>query len=122
VTAHVSHPYEKKLARALDRMGGLWLVSDLISDVMAGKKQMFALSDSIVVTQISLYPRAKVLEVLVAVGNLDELRALHDNLLKFAAETGVNVIQTHGRYGWLPDAVKRGWRVKARSFVYQREM
>jgi hypothetical protein len=103
-------------------MGGLWLVSDLISDVMAGKKQMFALNDSIAVTQISLYPRAKVLEVIVAVGDIDELRELHDNLLRFAVEVGANVVQAHGRRGWIPDATKRGWKVKARSFTYQREM
>jgi hypothetical protein len=122
MTAHVSHPYEKKLNRALDRMGGLWLASDLVSDVMAGKKQMFCLNDSIAVTQISLYPRAKVLEVIVAVGDLDELRQLHDNLLKFAAEVGANVVQAYGRRGWIPDATQRGWKVKARAFTYQREM
>ena len=48
------HPYQKKLDRVLDRMGGLYHVSDLIADVMAGKKQMFALNDSIAVTQIGI--------------------------------------------------------------------
>jgi vacuolar-type H+-ATPase subunit B/Vma2 len=103
-------------------MGGLWLASDLVSDVIAGKKQMFCLNDSIAVTQISLYPRAKVLEVIVAVGDLDELRELHEKLLEFAAEVGATVVQAYGRRGWIPDAAKRGWKVKARSFTYQLEM
>jgi hypothetical protein len=115
------HPYERRLNRALERMGGLWLASDILTKVMDGKMQMFALSDSIVVTQISNYPRAKVLEVIVAVGDIDELRVLHDNLLKFAAEVGAGVIQAYGRRGWIPDATKRGWKVKARSFVYQKD-
>jgi hypothetical protein len=122
MTAHVPHPYVKKLDRILDRMGGLYLASDIINLVQEGRMQMFAEGDSIAVTQISLYPRAKVLEILAVVGDLDELRVLHDRLLIFAAEIGASVIQAFGRKGWLPDAERRGWKIKARSFVYQRDM
>jgi hypothetical protein len=103
-------------------MGGLWLVSDILHAVHAGKMQMFSEGDSIAVTQIALYPRAKVLEIILVTGELGALRILHDRLLVFAAEIGANVIQAYGRKGWMADAQKRGWRVKARSFVYQREM
>lgn len=122
MTAHIPHPYERRLGRALDRMGGLWLVSDILHAVHAGKMQMFSEGDSIAVTQIALYPRAKVLEIILVTGELGALRILHDRLLVFAAEIGANVIQAYGRKGWMADAQKRGWRVKARSFVYQREM
>jgi hypothetical protein len=122
VTAHIPHPFEKRLARALDRMGGLWLVSDILSAVHAGRMQMFAEGDSIALTQIAVYPRAKVLEIILVTGKLDALRRLHDRLLIFAAEIGASVIQAYGRKGWMADAQKRGWKIKARSFVYQREM
>ena len=56
------------------------------------------------------------------VGNVDELRLLHDRLLIFAAEIGASVIQAYVRKGWLADAQRRGWKIKARSFVYQREI
>jgi hypothetical protein len=116
------HPYLKRLERALSRMGGLYLAQDIVSAVRVGRMQMFSEGDSIAVTQISLYPRAKVLEILVAVGNLAELRILHDRLLTFAAKIGAGVIQAYGREGWIEDATKRGWKIKARSFVYQKEL
>jgi hypothetical protein len=119
---HSPHPFEKRLARALDRMGGLWLVSDILDAVQAGGMQMFAEGDSIALTQIALYPRAKVLEIILVTGELEALRRLHDRLLIFAAEIGASVIQAYGRKGWMADAQKRGWKIKARSFVYQREM
>jgi hypothetical protein len=116
------HPYVRKLDRVLDRMGGLYLTSDILRMVREGRMQMFAEGDSIVVTQIALFPRAKMLEIVAVVGDLNELRILHDRLLTFAAEIGANIIQAYGRKGWLEDAQKRGWKVKARSFVYQREL
>jgi hypothetical protein len=119
---HAPHPFEAKLNRVLDRMGGLYLASDLISDVMAGKKQMFCLNDSIAVTQITNFPRAKVLDIIVVVGDVDELRELHERLMKFAEEVGCSVIQAYGRRGWVKDATSRGWKVKSRAFVYQKEL
>jgi hypothetical protein len=103
-------------------MGGLWLVSDILSLVRAGKMQMFAEGDSIAVTQISLYPRAKVLEIILVTGDIEALRILHDRLLIFAAEIGAGLIQAYGRKGWMADAQRRGWKVKTRSFLYQRDM
>jgi hypothetical protein len=123
VNAHARpHPYHAKLARVLDRMGALYTVQDIMGAIAAGKMQSFTEGDSWAITQISLYPRQKVLEIMVAVGDLDELRVLHDRLLVFAAEIGAGVIQAYGRRGWFPDAERRGWKLKARNFVYQREL
>lgn len=116
------HPYVKKLERVLDRMGSLYTTQDILSEVRAGRMQMFAERDSIAVTKIVNFPRAKVVEIMAVVGNLDDLRQLHDRILIFAAEIGASVIQAYGRKGWLEDAYRRGWRVKARSFLYQREL
>ena len=60
--------------------------------------------------------------MIVAVGNLDELRDLHDRLLKFAGDHDIGLVQAYGRGGFIPDASKRGWRNKARGFLYQRTM
>ena len=66
--------------------------------------------------------RGKALEVVAVVGNLEETRVLHDRLLIYAQEIGASVIQAYGRRGWLPDAMRRGWKLKARNFVYQRDI
>ena len=122
MTAHVPHPYQRKLQRVLDRMGNLYSVQDILSEIAANKMQSFVDGESVAITRIAVYPRAKVVEVLAVVGKLDEARRLHDRILVFAAEIGAGVIQAYGRSGWMPDAQRRGWKVIAENYVYQREM
>ena len=114
--------YHRKLARVLDRMGGLFTLNDILTAIAEGRMQSFVEGDSWIITQIVLFPRAKALDVFAAIGDLDDLRILHDRILDFAAEIGAGVIRAYGRKGWLPDAARRGWRVKARYFVYQKDM
>jgi hypothetical protein len=116
------HPGHRKLARVLDRMGAYFTPQDILSAVAIGKMQSFVEGDSWAVTQIAQFPRAKVLEILVVVGKLDELRVLHDRIMDFAAEIGASVIQAYGRKGWFADAASHGWKVKAKNYVYQREL
>jgi hypothetical protein len=122
VTAHVPHPYQRKLQRVLDRMGNLYTVNDILTEVAANKMQSWVEGESVAITRIALYPRAKVVEVLAVVGKLDEARRLHDRILVFAAEIGAGVIQAYGRSGWMPDAHRRGWKVIAENYVYQKDM
>jgi hypothetical protein len=117
-----AHPYHRHLARVLDRMGGYYTVQDILNAIAVGKMQSFVEGDSWAITQITVFPRAKVLEILVALGDLNELRILHDRLLVFATEIGASVVQAYGRKGWFPDAERRGWKLKARNYVYQRDM
>lgn len=116
------HLYHKRLAKVLDRMGGLYTVQDILSAIAEGKMQGFVEGESWAVTQIATFPRAKVLEIVAVVGKLEELRPLHDRILAYAAEIGAGLVQAYGREGWLKDAKQRGWRVKARSYLYQRSM
>ena len=114
--------YHAKLARVLDRMGGTHTVSDILIAIAEGRMQSFVEGNSWAITQVVSFPRAKVLEVFAAVGDLDDLRILHDRILDFAAEIGVGLIRAYGRKGWFPDAMVRGWRVKSRYYVYAKEM
>jgi hypothetical protein len=116
------HPYLRKMERVLDRMGGLYTVRDIIEALERNEMQSFVEGESVALTRIALYPRAKVVEVLGVVGKLDEARVLHDRVLIFASEVGAKTIQAYGRMGWFPDAARRGWTVKAKNYVYQRDI
>ena len=116
------HPYHVKLARVLDRMGGLYTVQDVLGLIAAGKMQSFVEKNSWAITQIAVFPRAKMLEIIIAVGDLKDLRALHDRILEFAAREDIGLVQAYGRTGWRDDARRRGWKVKARSYLYQMEL
>jgi hypothetical protein len=117
-----AHPYHKKLARVLKRMGDLYTVNDILSEIAQNRMQSWMEGESWALTRIALYPRAKVVEVLAVVGKIEEARVLHDRILVFAAEVGARVIQAYGRKGWLHDAQRRGWKVMAENYVYQRDI
>jgi hypothetical protein len=114
--------YEQKLARVLDRMGGLYLLDDILARIADGRMQSFAVNNSWVITQIDCYPRARTLHVVAMVGDLEDRDEIEQRLITFADEQNAGLISTHGRMGWLPHARELGWRTKARSFLFQKEM
>lgn len=119
MTAHV---YYRKLAKVLDRMGALWTVQDILSAIAAGKMQSFVEGDSWAITQIADFPRARVLEILVALGDLEQCRRLHRRILQFARDNDIGLVQAYGRRGWIRDATALGWRVRTTSYLYQQEL
>ena len=116
--------YHRKLARVLERMGSTYLVSDILSAIAEGKMQSFVVNNSWAITQVVDLPRARQLTLIAIVGDLADIDALHDKILKYAGEANVSLLATHGRLGWLREGSFRrlGWRLKARSQLYQREM
>ena len=116
------HPYLAKLERVLSRMGDLYRVSDILEAISARRMQSFVEGESIAITRIASYPRAKAVEVLAVVGSLDDARVLHDRVLEFAAREGATAIIAYGRPGWADDARRRGWKVKAKNYVFQRDI
>jgi hypothetical protein len=117
-----AHPYHRKLARVLDRQGGMYTPQDILNAIAAQEMQSFIEGDSWAITRVALYPRGKVLEIVVMLGSIADMPSLHDQIIAFAREIGVSVLMAYGRRGWLPDALKRGWRLKARNYVYVREL
>ena len=117
-----AHAYLAKLERVLARMGGLYMVNDILKALDAHQMQSFVEGESVAITRVALYPRAKAIEVLAVVGSLDEARVLHDRVLEFAAREGASVVTAYGRPGWMPDARARGWKVKARNYVFAKEI
>lgn len=101
-------------------MGGLYTAADLIERVEGNTMQMFCLNDSIAVSQIAVYPRKRVLEIIVCVGRLADARVLHERIIEYAKYMDVDLIQAYGRVGWEDDARRENWKVKARGRLYQR--
>lgn len=112
--------YHAKLARVLERMGSLYTVQDLLAELAVGTMQSFVEGESWVITNIAIYPRAKALQIVAAVGDLDDVLAIHPRLVDLAEKEGASVIQAYGRKGWIKPALERGWKVKSRAYVFQR--
>jgi hypothetical protein len=114
--------YQEKLTRVLDRMGGLYLLDDILTRVNDGRMQSFAVNNSWAITEIQQYPRASQLQVLAIVGDLGDTAALNDKVLAFARDVGVGLVSTHGRRGWLAHGHALGWKLKSRSFLWTKEL
>jgi hypothetical protein len=114
--------YHRKLQRALDYQGGLYALNDILERIADGTMQSWVHENSWAVTQISIYPRRRLLEIVAAVGDLGDCRILHGQILKFANEMNVDLVAAYGRRGWARDAERNGWRIKTVSYLYHREM
>src|SRR4029077_11551047 len=114
--------YHEKLERALDYQGGLYALSDILERIADGTMQSWVEGNSWAVTQISVYPRRRLLEIVAAVGDLPDCRILHDRILKFANDMDVDLVAAYGRRGWARDAERNGWKIKTESYLYHKEM
>jgi hypothetical protein len=114
--------YHKKLERALEHQGGLFTLHDILERLADGRMQSFVENNSWMVTQISTFPRRRIIEVVAVVGDLSDHRALDKRLVKFANEMNVDLVAAHGRRGWLPFGTALGWKVKAKNYLFYKEL
>lgn len=115
-------PYHRKLARVLERMGGLYTLSDILARIADGRMQSFVENQSWAITEVQVFPRARQLTIVAYVGDLEDIDALQQRIFAFAGEIDVSLVAAHGRIGWAPHAAKRGWRLKARNYIYHKEL
>ena len=116
------HPHHRKLERLLDRMGGLYTLHDILTAIAEGKMQSFVEGDTWAITKIAVFPRARLLEILIVVGDLKDCQRLLDRIYQFADENDIGLVQAYGRRGWNADAKSHGWKVRTTSYLYQKEL
>ena len=101
--------YHKKLQRALDRQGGLYTLNDILERCADGRMQSWVHNNSWAVTQISVYPRRRLLDIVAVVGDLGDCRILNAKLVKFANEMNVDLIASYGRRRKLGSLGRVAW-------------
>jgi hypothetical protein len=114
--------YHRKLERALKVQGGLYTLADILERLADGRMQSFVHNNSWAITQISVYPAKRLLEIVAAIGDLGDCRILHGRVLAFANEMNVDLVAAYGRRGWARDAERHGWKIKTISYLYHKEM
>ena len=116
--------YHRKMARVLDAMGGLYTLNDILTAIGEGRMQTFVEGNSWAITQVNQYPRARTLQLVAMVGDLEDVDALHAQILAYADQAKCGLLSTYGRLGWLREGSYRrlGWRLKAKNYLYHRDM
>lgn len=97
----MTHRFYEQAQRALKACGGLWELEDILSEISRGTMQSFVRENTWAVTQIHIFPRRKVLDLVFVVGEMKDLLPLEDEIVEFAKYVGCSLIVANGRRGWL---------------------
>ena len=85
---------------ALEYSGGTHGIEDIAEGLKSGRFQLWPADDSVVVTEIIVYPRLKNLHFFLAGGDLDELRLMRPIIESWGKEIGCSRVSLAGRKGW----------------------
>ena len=94
---------------ALAYGGGTHLYEDIVEAIVAGKMQLWPAENSCLVTEITLFPRKKVLHVFLGGGDLDEIIGMHESVVQWAIDQGCASLTMTGRKGWGKPLKSSGW-------------
>lgn len=111
LVAAVLHPYIDNIQKALNLGGDVYTIADVEQMIAEGKAQVWPGEDSVIVTEVIDYPRARHLHLFLAGGNLEELEAMLPEILDWGREQGCNRATLSGRRGWERSFLRdQGWR------------
>jgi hypothetical protein len=88
------------VAAALEYSGGTHKVEDIAEGIRRGQFQLWPSKNSVVVTEIIVYPQLKDLHYFLAGGDLDELRLMRPIIESWGKEIGCSRVSLAGRKGW----------------------
>lgn len=112
---------ERMVAKARDALAvlGFYTLEDLFERIADGRMQSFTEAGAWVVTQISQYPRKKVVDIVIVVGELEKIKWLEEEISNFAKTIEADfVMASAGRKGWWNKNVRtEGWKDLASVYV-----
>jgi len=85
---------------ALEYSGGTHNFDDVAEMVGDHRLQLWPASNSVVLTEIIVYPRLKNLHYFLAGGNLDELKKMRPHIEAWGKSVGCTRVTLAGRKGW----------------------
>ena len=91
---------------ALEYSGGTHNFEDIIEMVDKQQLQLWPAKDSVVLTEIIVYPRLKNLHYFLAGGDLDELSRMRPLIESWGKSLGCTRVTLAGRRGWAKTFLK----------------
>lgn len=96
--------------------GGFYTFQDILDKVYAGNMQSFSVGDSIAITQVLEFPQKTAVEIMLAFGELDELREVEKQIVEFKDRIGADLVMATGRLGW-NKVRSEGWKLVSANYV-----
>lgn len=103
----------KHIEAALEYSAGTHTIDDVADLILRGKLQCWEGSDSIIITEIVVYPQLKDLHFFLAGGDLDEISLMEPLITAWGKSLGCTRVSLAGRKGWQKSFLKdRGYEPK----------
>lgn len=101
----------ERIESALRKFGDLYSWLDVLDACAHGNMQMLSEGDSFVVVKIADFPKRRVLDIVLAYGDLKELHVLKSRVYQFGVTYNCSkVMATFARDGWDKEIVEGdGW-------------
>ena len=90
----------QQVESALEYSGGTHNFDDVTEMVEGHRLQLWPAKDSVVLTEIIVYPRLKCLHYFLAGGDLDELSRMRPMIESWGKSIGCTRVTLAGRRGW----------------------
>jgi len=94
------HRLRQQVESALEYSGGTHTFDDIAQAVTENRFQVWPGINSVVVTEIIVYPRIKNLHYFLAGGDLDELKLMRPYIERWGKSLGCTRVTLAGRKGW----------------------
>lgn len=98
--------------------GNTHSVEDVIEAIRTGTMQTIFNENGVIITQILDYPRKRVMDVFMCVGELDAIKALEGELIAHAKKNKAHFGRAFVRPGLVEHWTKMGWRKGATVMTY----
>lgn len=108
--------YLSRAEKVLAAFGGLFTFSDIIERINDGRMQSFTRNNTLIVTQINEYPRRKVVEIVLLVGDVEDALEMEHDVQEWALNAGATLLMAAGRFGWEP-LMTDGWKAVSANYV-----
>ena len=104
------HDRKHHIEEALSFASGTHNLDDIVYMILQDKLLWWPLDNGFMVTEIVTYPRQRHLNVFLAGGDLDEIRAMQEPLVTAAKALGCCALTLGGRKGWVKALKQLGWK------------
>jgi hypothetical protein len=89
----------------------------IVNGVISGVLQLWPTENSALVTEFHTFPKKKFLHIFLAGGDLQEIRAMHDDVVQFAKDCKCDGISLNGRPGWVKALADLGFGANGLRYV-----
>lgn len=113
---------EHHIAAALEYAGGTHTVEDVKRKIFTGQLQFWPGKNSMMVTEIEIYPQMKCCHVFLCAGDMAEIHEMRKSVEEWAWRRGCSMVTLAGRKGWLRELSQHGyapkWYVMAKDLYH----